>query len=54
MKTFKEILKGIVILVLFVVTLCGLAADTYWLLWLVWVFLIMPIYEGLSHLIDRI
>lgn len=54
MKTVKEILKGIIILVLFVVTLCGLAADTYWLLWLVWVFLIMPIYEGLSLLIDRI
>ena len=54
MKTVKKILKGIVILVLFVVTLCGLAADTYWLLWLVWVFLIMPIYEGLSLLIDRI
>lgn len=54
MKTVKEILKGIVILVLFVVTLCGLAADIYWLLWLAWAFLIMPIYEASSRLIDRL
>lgn len=54
MKTFKEFLKGIIILILFVVTLFGLAADTYWLLWLLWVFMIMPIYEGVAHLIDRI
>ena len=54
MKTVKEILKGIVILVLFVVTLLGLAANTYWLILLVWAFSIMPIYEILSRLIVRI
>lgn len=54
MKTVKEILKGIVILVLFVVTLCGLAANTYWLLWLAWAFMVMPIYVGLSNVIDRL
>lgn len=54
MKTFKEFLKGIIIVVLFTITLFGLAADTYWLIWLVWAFSIMPIYEVLSRLIDRI
>lgn len=54
METIKSILKGIVIVVLFIITLCGLAADTYWLIWLAWAFMIMPIYEASSRLIDRI
>ena len=54
MKTFKSILKGVVIIVLFVITILGLAADIYWLLWLAWAFMIMPIYEASSRLIDRL
>lgn len=52
--TIKSIMKGVIIIVLFTITILGLAADTYWLLWLAWAFMIMPIYEASSRLIDRI